>query len=501
MSSGLRRTARRPSIPRWLSSPALWLATSLATLAYALWPTFGIRFAAVDDHEIVDIIGRGERLAASRVLETVLTSTDEPLGRFRPLYWVGRALESATAGQSSTWWYVDRFLLAAITVTAIYVTIVRFVVPPLAALIALLPIVGIQSEVWTRLGPNEAYAMPLLVVGVAIVVRLTSKAASPASQWLGYLFLLSAGLAKENFLFVSVLVIAWSGLHYGLRRWNVRDWLVVIGAAAISLLDLAAIAIKVRHHGDVYPQERSWDTSRAWLDAAVATMDDAHRFTTGAVAATLLCIVLSSRPSRRVLLGLAAVCVGSAVSQAVFYADKPEPGRYFYPVVLLSVVVWTLTMHQLRRHPNRRSALIGSVVVALALAGPLYDEVKAIREAASSSATTTAAFQENLSNLERQISEAGVDVVVLHPWESRSDTEPVLSLARYLTTRDDLTVMTLPAPEETQGDRADLNALLLRWSRRGFDRLTAYDAPAPESCVSIVFGSAVAHCAVALPPA
>jgi len=127
------------------------LVVSLGTLLYMMWPAFRIPFGIIDDHEIVDMIGDRPRLPLSELPGTFVDRADEDLGRFRPLYWLFRAIESSTAGQNSTWWYVDRFVLAAITVVALYVLLIRFVPAPWATVISLLPFAGPQAETWSRL--------------------------------------------------------------------------------------------------------------------------------------------------------------------------------------------------------------------------------------------------------------------------------------------------------------------------------------------------------------
>lgn len=499
--------ATRPTSPRTLhhhpvaraTARWIWLAVALGVLLYMMWPSFQIRFGIVDDHEIIDMIGRRDRIPAGDVVDTFLHRANEGIGRFRPVYWVGRTLEAATAGTNATWWHVDRFVLAAVVVAGIYATAVRFVWPPLAGLLALVPVLGIQSETWSRLGPNEAYAMPLLAVGLALVVRRVHRGDPPAQQWVGYGFLLASALAKENFLPVAVVIIAWSALHHGFRRWSRADWVVLAGAAVVAVLDVLAILHKTRAFGDVYGQSRSPANILSWLEFAFVTTDASSRFLLGLVVGVLLCL-LPRRPDRRTVVGIVVACVLVVATQVLFYAGGPKAGRYLYPLAILGIAGWILAGHQLRRYADRRWVpVVGAIGAVVLLVPTVRAEVDAYRAGALMTAYNTEAFQAHLDWLEAQIESTQLDVVVVQPYEASSDIEPTLSLARYLTTQTDVTVMTLPAPQSKDGFSDAQNDLLRDWSEHGHSRLSPYDDPAPGSCVSLFFGKSEPVCGRWLP--
>lgn len=341
--------------------------------------------------------------------------------------------------------------------------------------------------------------MPLLAVGAGLLIRDPTTARRPAGQWLSYGFLLASGLAKENFLPIAVLLVAWSGIHFGVRRFRFADWAVIGLTAVIAMTTVVAIAIKVRHFGGVYPQERSLQTARAWLHFAVSNLDQSSRLTAGVFVAVMMWLIIRRRPTRRVAVGVAVVFVAVGLLQSLFYAGGPLAGRYLYPIALLTVVAWTCAAHLVSGEPSSRRRIAAYGVITLALAMPLVDGIAAARDASRVNAAATSSFQANLSNLESQIRAIGATTVVMQPYDSTTDIEPTLSLARYLVARDGLTVMTLPAPQAAEGYGADLNKLLTQWSRRGYESMTPYRKPL--DCVSIVFGSAKPICAATLPPA
>ncbi len=214
-----------------------------------MWPVFNIDFGSIDDHEILDIIGRRPRLPLSQVLSETASRSNEQIGRFRPVYWAGRALEAALVGRHSDYWFVNRVVLAAITLAAVYSVAKRYVAPPAAAAVSLLPFFGTQFETWRRLGPNETYAVPFLCIGIALLVDGNAKSKSPSKMWLGYVFLTLAGGAKENFLFITIFLIAVSTWKYGIRRLTCVDWLVLGLTLTLWSLDLLFVFCPIPETG------------------------------------------------------------------------------------------------------------------------------------------------------------------------------------------------------------------------------------------------------------
>ena len=135
------------------------LLGAISVLFWMMWPMLRIPLGVIDDHEIVDIIGNRSRLPFSRMGTEIASRWNEPIGRFRPGYWVFRVFESATAGRNTEWWFINRFVLAAITLAAIYHVARRHIGVVASAVVALVPFLGPQFETWRRLGVNETYAV------------------------------------------------------------------------------------------------------------------------------------------------------------------------------------------------------------------------------------------------------------------------------------------------------------------------------------------------------
>src|SRR6202000_2460311 len=117
---------------------AVWwvaLGGAIAGLWWTLWPTLAAPFGMADDHTIIDMTAPTGHLPWSRVPETIGRLTSEPVGRFRPLYGTCQVLETALFGRHPILWYVDRLVLATVTLVCLYVLLTHVVHPVLAAMI------------------------------------------------------------------------------------------------------------------------------------------------------------------------------------------------------------------------------------------------------------------------------------------------------------------------------------------------------------------------------
>lgn len=494
-----RWPSQRPAVEHWGATAWLGLGATCLSVLYLLRPTLLIKFGVIDDHEIVSIIGNGERLPITHIPAEIWERTGEPLGRFRPVYWTFRVLEATVAGQHPAVWYADRIGLALITVGAIYATVVKFTHPVSAACISLLPFAGPQIEAWTRLGPNEAYAMPLSCLGILVVVSKTRRGVPPGGQWLGYLLLaLSAG-AKENWLLVSVPVVLFSIAMHGLQRWSRRDVVVVVTFAAVTALDVFVLFRRVRHFGSVYVQDRSWDTAKAWATVAYDLQVSTALLLTGIVVATAL-LAVAPLTKRKILVVALIGATSSAMwlLQAIFYAGAPQVWRYLYPVALGPVVAWTIAGYAASIGERRWGARIVAGLILILLVPGIRDAWRTTRQAAEASAAASQSFQDGLARLEITAKQADAGTIVMQPWEASTDMERSLSVARFVSAQTGLQVMVLPAPQASDAYSAALNETLRAWSHSGEDAFTPYRAT--SDCISVVFASGSPVCPVSVPP-
>jgi hypothetical protein len=476
------------------SGPSLVAGFCLGAAAVVLFamlqPVLGAQFGMIDDHKAIAAMPTHQALSVVNVPHVVVDETTEPIGRFRPVYWLGQSLEMATAGHNATWWYVDRVVLALVVLVSVFVVASKIIAPLPAAAVALLPFGGPQIETWLRLGPNEAYAMPLAAAGLAVVaVRAISGRCRPVDGIPGYALLFLAALGKENFIPLLPAAMVVSVAVTGLRRLLRADWITILAFAALTLLDLAAIARKVATFGTIYPQERTAKAVILQLRLVLETQNQ-HVWVSLAVLVTLA-LVLRDRVKlwRAASIGL-AVGFLLVLPQAFFMAGTGAEGRYLYPVALVACFAWTLafwTAGTLRRVP-----MVLICVLLAAVAVPMRDNVALARDQAKQNNAQTRAFQDQLSDIAHAARASGTRNIVLEPYHASQDFEPVVSLSTYLTKQYGLTVMTVPAPATDSEFSQTLNALLRQWSLEGHAQFSPYERGVP--CLSVLFGPTDPSC-------
>jgi hypothetical protein len=489
-ADGADRSPRTVGVMVWAG-----LALSLGWLAYMLGPGLASGFQIYDDHEIIDIVGRHSRLPVSRIPHDIVSRSWERNGRFRPVFWVGRVIESATAGRNPHIWFADRFVLAAIAVIAVYFIAIRFIGPLPAALVSLLPFSGLQLDTWIRLGSNEVYAFPLALVGLWVIVARLPKVRSLLGIWPGYVLLALSALAKENFLLVSACAIgvtAWYAKRRGLSR---SDWYALAAASTVALINLAILLAIVKRYGTVYQQTRSLSALDSWTRYAYSSAEKYQWVVPATIMFVLLSIAL--RPFRDGVRGIALMAgaiTAIVLPQLLFYTGSPELARYFYPLVLGSVLIWAGSLWLAASFTAHDVGPKVTVVLLVALLIPLYQGTSYARKEGSTVALYSRVFKQGLAKTVADAGHHDTRVIVLQPDDATTDIERVLSLARFLTVEDGLTVMTLPAARTPTAVSAPYARTLASWSEAGTGDLTPYSPPANGNCVSIMFAKSVPVC-------
>jgi hypothetical protein len=476
-----------------LAVRCLAAAGALLALFVMMQPTFKAEFGLIDDHNIVRDLPAHGRLPVTDVPAHVLDRTDEGTGRFRPLYWLGQSLEEAVAGHHPTWWYVDRYLLAGVALLSIFLVAARFIGPLPAAVVALLPFSGPQFETWTRLGPNEAYAFPLAVTGLALIARSFMRGNStPRSMVAGYALLLASGLAKENFaLLAPAAVLVQVLLPQLRRRFRKADWVTAAVVVAVSALTLGATALQIARHGTIYPQHRTTDALGSKLREFYDLGNEFGALRIGLIAG-LVCLVLaavrdraSHHDIRRLVLVVVVVATALVLPQAWVLSGTVSAGRYLYPTVLFLVVLWVAVFWLAAKIGPTPVGMLAVVALVLLLAVPLQRGFHQARTLAKGNAATTQQFQAQLRSIDEVARRAGVNVVVLQPERAEPDYEPAVSVATYLRVQYGLRAMVLAAPSAPTAFAQQLNGDLRYWSEHGGRGFLPYRK---RPCLSLVWG-------------
>lgn len=225
-----RPAATRGPLP-WLWCALLVVGAIGVMLPLLTRPAFG----PVDDHQLFLIHGQ---ISGEGWLPVLASYIAESSARFRPLYWIGQLGELAAWGLNPAGWYLDRALLLTGSLL-LSVWAFRPFMPMWAAVLGtVVAFAGPQVEPWVRLGPQEAYAVPLTLAALGCVAGSRYRT--------GIALAVLAALTKEIFLASSLAIsaLAW---HRGHRPW--------IGLAALACIGAAIVAVTVTRH-DPYVASR-----------------------------------------------------------------------------------------------------------------------------------------------------------------------------------------------------------------------------------------------------
>ena len=301
----LNRATRWPptSSPTFLW-PVLVGALFLLLAFLIVGPMVGAPLGPHDDHELPVIAGQ---LRTQGFLPTLASWLDEGRGRFRPGYWVLRVTETAIWGLDTRGWYLDRAALLLASFWAGYLLIRLRFTPAVAVLAALLLVAGPQAESFGRLGPQEAYAVPLSLAGFALVGR---RRAAP-----GLLLLILSAFIKEPFIPLAFLGVAWAWARD-------RKGAAVFGGLALGIALSGALAALAGGH--VAGQVRNPSTI-AWTAVELAAV-------MAAVTGWPLAIVAENRR------WLALIAAAIVLPQVFILADLNVAQRYLYPAVFAGIL-------------------------------------------------------------------------------------------------------------------------------------------------------------------
>ena len=374
--------------------------SGLVFLAIALFlvrPMFAAQFGAVDDHEI-PVIGR--QITDHGILETIALRIAEANGRFRPAYWIGRVLETAVWGQFPTGWYFDRVVLLVATMAGTF-AVARLWVGPAAALVgAILVVAGPQAEAFTRLGPQEGYAVPLLLGGLAFVGR--------GRFTVGFALLTTSAFTKEPFLIAPVLGAAWAW-RLGDRRWP------FVGGAIAIVAGTGALFAVLANGGDYYGQVRNLRTvTRSGIDLAMILL----RLTVWPL------VLMLPKPAWQIAGAIGLMLFGW---QATVLGDIGIRGRYLFPLVIGAGLGSALAA-------SKRPALL--LILVLIAGGSLLTA----RDAARAYARRSVAFAAFVDQLRADPRPLIISV------ENPSDVELAWAIREYLADRPMVLLAEQPLP-------------------------------------------------------
>lgn len=413
-------------------------------------PMFMAQLGAVDDHWIVGLV-RMRDLDLGQLPSVIANEVAADTGRFRPVFWAFRVGEASVWGTNPTGWYVDRALFVLATLAASVALAIPYVRPELAVIGGLLVVAGPQAEAWFRRAPQETYATPLAIGGLAAIGR--------GRLGLGLSLMILAALTKESFAPFFATAIGW------LWFLGARGHAVAGAIAGIPIL----LGVVSSGAGAFYRQERGPTEileAAAWLLAGtpLAAATIASLMTAAALRVAL--------PGRWLLAGTALV-VGP---QAYIYAGASD-GRFLLPGVLPLVAVLLISLSGVMA----RSAKVS--VALMAMAGLIITTgVAGAFVASSARADDTRNFQVSIGEIVSALDEhpGAALVVTVHGY---GDYEGAFSVRQYVHQGE--AILRLEAPPPRDELETALSKTLVQISQFGGRGFSPWRLP--DDCVEVRF--------------
>lgn len=282
--------------------------------------------------------------------------------RFRPLYYVNRVLMAFLFGINLTAMSVIKAVEIVVAHVALYYCARQMKCGmACAALFALTVMVGYQSAVWWKLGPQESYAMMLFAIGFYLLLKwLHGGAGWYAYASVAVLFLMS--IYKEPFIlllpFVGLYVLYEELRDKKFSAENVwkavksrLPYLLAIGM--IFVVELLLIAFVIGTNNYSYVGLDKSITFRqyieTWHQAGHADLKWYRRF--GVV---MLMILLTYWEQSKKLLWEIALTMAIIVPQCVAYSKTALEERYILPSVLGFAFFFVITGCHFRPLRGRR---------------------------------------------------------------------------------------------------------------------------------------------------
>lgn len=505
----------------WL--PALLIvlgagALSLVLIGRQIWlADWGI----VDDHEIFDFLGNRLHLPFSEIVSTVLGKTEvgSLQGRFRPVYYFLRVLETVAWGRDVHLWYGFHTLAFAVFLGAVWWVLFR-ILGLLPSALCMVPIAFVKfwGAIWGRLGPSEIYAVPamgLMVLGCYEIFC----APSALRRNLGCVALTVGTLiavgSKETLLPLAGFTLFVVALAVVDRRLTAPSSLVagavtVLFSSFVGWIVLRELAVA---GADIYGNSVS---PVARLMATLSLMRPFGAIFTVAAVVTIVVVARSILRSRQSIssvesvgvLGTLCFLLGLFVAQELAYGGSlPTGARYDFPGMLIPVcfVLFIGCVSNLRVRASGRKRQAENLAlgfgVAIGIVFLFTGGIKGVRNSADLIETNIVKTKEFSGEFAAIVSRARTDPaapIILEAYGPGA-YEPVFSLQRYLQSaglQNPVAVRLHPDPLSSGPLYDGLEKTLRRLQDDGgssFARLA--DLPSGAACLSIgINGEADQHC-------
>ncbi len=491
---------------KWLP----WLVFAIFGF-FLLGSNFNAKLGMIDDHEIAMFLGNDGQVKLSEIVPTIVTQTEVGQWgsylRYRPSYYTLRVIETSLWGDNAQLWYLSRYLMFVASMWLAWKILTHYFPKILSYLFVFyIMTMPFWPDLLTRLGPSEIYAVPSLLLFVYGLI---------SNKWwmitLGYMVCIGA---KENFLILFPIVLAWGGYRAYMKKLSRTEGLAILTMVAYTLwITLAIVVATVRAGADIYGTKISYRyrITKLFLDlpkiiqnknAFLAVILMTTSVITGiwynwkwGIKKTMLTLIFSQ-------LGLIMTLLVIVASQYIFYINMlPSNMRYDFPVMILFPVIDLIVLRMIIlffaqfRYGNLVKILGYGAVMIVCLYYILHRGYTLIHLQSERNVIATQHFETQLAKAQTMLKN-NPDADVLFVSEKYIDFEPIVSVERYLTSRSITNRLSLDyRPREVSNDAMELDMRLNQvmggelGSDHLFDQFSKFEI-SNKPCYSVIFGSA-----------
>lgn len=501
----------------------LTLSITIYVMGRQIW---GANWWLIDDHEIFMFLGDRNHLPFSELFSTMLAKTEVGTwqGRYRPVYYFLRILETCLWGNNVHLWYLTLAVTMAIFIGALWWALSRFL-PFWLSLAALIPVITLYfwSDIWTRLGPCEIYGAPAMSLMIAGIVGLLSFDKSWQRTVSAIVITASAIVligSKETFLPMAAAAPVALIFAAATKRLSALAAIVLVALIGISGIIVVAVVYKelAAAGTDIYANK----IDESLLQNAVrSSLADLRPVFLGYLAAALVSAI-AARSTRKSLAGwwkptalifaLLAFMSAILISQYLAYRTSiPTHTRYDFPAMLFRPFVGVLLawycLNQTREYFGSRKSEYASVVLAILVIGYYLPSIihfgsSPLMRAANENVRRTHEFFSTVEAIVSSAKQNPSDPVLLEAYGAGA-YEPIFSMQQFLSSlgvKNPISIRLYPDAKSMgvlyDGLEATLRALQDKGSNDFQILSKSLETGAGGRCISIgMDGPAVATCA------
>jgi hypothetical protein len=450
----------------------LMLAISLSWNLLTLRNLLEAKFGLIDDHELVQFLGRDRELSLSETFGLMVNSTEVgewgESKRFRPTYYFFRLLQTVTFGNSAGNFYLYRILIMSITATLVGV-LAACLAKSFKAKISLVmllfwtlltSLLPVWADVVTRLGPSEL-EQSIFYTSFMILTWFAVSRPENSTYWISALVVvvISAGL-KENMAIAFVVTLL--GMSFSRARLTSKKLLTsaaILSGILVALIELGPVIAIQRGNGtDIYAQNRGLTEILQLLAQGIVSphISVCVIFCFAVLYANRKGKLKVPREIEFLILGLLLVLI----SEYVFYEGNVRGNRYSMITqitLLIFLIIGTFLIKELFARSKKMKQgffMTEAIVVILSfsiLFSPAFATKNSLNIYASAESTKKQSnmFQKNLEKIVKLAQkEKNIKFVVQSSW----DYEPIYSTIIYLdnyTTNSNFTLEVMAQQENT----------------------------------------------------